>query len=188
MDFSARVATKDATRTWRRRSCTPPRFSSTLPFAVGRRIREYRRLVKVHGRGRWRKRKGTARVRLADGTVRRAELHWYEATGVGAKNSRSSDTWIDLWLLQDDGLRCAFATTATRRPSNAERSTNCWLMQMPPDTAKSASSMNRARTTCIPRITLRRSTCRRHFVRPCSPPSNRPSHQTAADAIMRGRW
>jgi len=54
-------------------------------FAVGRRIREYRRLVKVHGRARWRKRKGTARVRLADGTVRRAELHWYEATGVGRK-------------------------------------------------------------------------------------------------------
>lgn len=54
-------------------------------FAIGRQIREYRRLVKVHGRGRWRKRKGMARVRLADGTVRRAELHWYEATGVGRK-------------------------------------------------------------------------------------------------------
>ena len=31
MDFSASAATKDAARTWRRRSCTPPRFSSTLP-------------------------------------------------------------------------------------------------------------------------------------------------------------
>jgi hypothetical protein len=54
-------------------------------FAVGREIREYRRLVKVYGRGRWRKRKGVATVRLADGTRHEAELHWYEATGVGRK-------------------------------------------------------------------------------------------------------
>ena len=31
MDFSARPATKDAGRYRRRRSCAPPRFSSTLP-------------------------------------------------------------------------------------------------------------------------------------------------------------
>ena len=31
MDFSARAATKDAARSRRRRSCTPPRASSTLP-------------------------------------------------------------------------------------------------------------------------------------------------------------
>jgi hypothetical protein len=35
--------------------------------------------------GRWRKRKGIARVRLADGTIRTAELHWYEAAGIGRK-------------------------------------------------------------------------------------------------------
>ncbi len=52
-------------------------------FAVGRRIRELARLRKVYGLGRWRKRKGVAQVRLADGAVRRAELHWYEATGLG---------------------------------------------------------------------------------------------------------
>jgi hypothetical protein len=38
-----------------------------------------------HGRGRWRKRKGIATVRLVDGTVRQAEIPWYEATGVGRK-------------------------------------------------------------------------------------------------------
>ena len=54
-------------------------------FAVGRQIRELKRLRRQYGRGRWRKRKGVARVRLSDGTVRRAELHWYEATGVGQK-------------------------------------------------------------------------------------------------------
>ncbi len=52
-------------------------------FAVGHGIRELGRLQKRYGKGRWRKRKGSARVRLSDGTIRTAELHWYEATGVG---------------------------------------------------------------------------------------------------------
>ncbi|MGH8241401.1 MAG: hypothetical protein ACREXP_30900, partial [Steroidobacteraceae bacterium] len=52
-------------------------------FAVGSSIREVARLRKRYGKGRWRKRKGIARVRLEDGAVRRAELHWYEATGIG---------------------------------------------------------------------------------------------------------
>jgi hypothetical protein len=54
-------------------------------FAVGREIRERRRLQRRYGKGRWRKRKGRARVRLGDGTTREAELHWYEATGIGRK-------------------------------------------------------------------------------------------------------
>jgi hypothetical protein len=54
-------------------------------IAVGRRIRELPRLVKVYGPGRWRKRKGIARIRLDDGTVRTAEIHWYEAHGIGRK-------------------------------------------------------------------------------------------------------
>ena len=54
-------------------------------FATGRGIRELARLNRVYGRGRWRKRKGKATVQLADGTERVAELHWYEATGVGRK-------------------------------------------------------------------------------------------------------
>jgi len=54
-------------------------------FATGRSIRELPRLRKVYGAGRWRKRKGVAQVRLADGTMRRAEVHWYEAHGIGRK-------------------------------------------------------------------------------------------------------
>ena len=54
-------------------------------IAVGRRIREIERLRRVYGPGRWRKRKGVAKVRLPDGTVRHAEAHWYEAHGVGRK-------------------------------------------------------------------------------------------------------
>jgi hypothetical protein len=54
-------------------------------FAVGSSIREIARLRKIYGRGRWRKRKGIAQVRLDDGTFRRAEIHWYEATGIGRR-------------------------------------------------------------------------------------------------------
>lgn len=54
-------------------------------FAVGSSIREIERLRKIYGKGRWRKRKGIARVRLDDGSVHLAELHWYEATGIGKR-------------------------------------------------------------------------------------------------------
>jgi hypothetical protein len=54
-------------------------------IATGSGIREIARLRRLHGRGRWRKRKAIARVRLADGTIRTAELHWYEAAGIGRK-------------------------------------------------------------------------------------------------------
>ena len=59
------------------------RISQVETFAVASRIRELRRLRRTYGLGHWRKCKGIARVKLQDGTVRRAELHWYEATGMG---------------------------------------------------------------------------------------------------------
>ncbi len=54
-------------------------------FAAGSAIREITRLRKLYGKGRWRKRKGVARVKLTDGSVHTAEIHWYEATGIGKK-------------------------------------------------------------------------------------------------------
>lgn len=54
-------------------------------FAVGSGIREIARLRKLYGKGRWRKRKGIVKVRLSDGSVHLAEIHWYEATGMGRK-------------------------------------------------------------------------------------------------------
>ena len=55
-------------------------------FAIGASIRELARLRKRYGRGRWRKRKGIARVRLEDGAIRQAEVHWYEAHGIGRRD------------------------------------------------------------------------------------------------------
>ena len=54
-------------------------------IGAGGGIREIGRLRKHYGRGRWRKRKGSAAVRLANGDIVMAELHWYEATGIGKR-------------------------------------------------------------------------------------------------------
>lgn len=57
-------------------------------IARGTGIRELPRLRKAYGPGRWRKRKGIAKIRLQDGSVRTAEIHWYEAHGIGAKEHK----------------------------------------------------------------------------------------------------
>jgi hypothetical protein len=54
-------------------------------IASGRAVRDRKRLSKLYGKGRWRKKKGFARVRLTDGTMCSAEIHWYEAHGIGNK-------------------------------------------------------------------------------------------------------
>jgi hypothetical protein len=54
--------------------------------ATGRGIRILQKLRKQYGAGRWRKLKGVALVELPDGTVCAAELHWYEAHGIGRKD------------------------------------------------------------------------------------------------------
>lgn len=57
-------------------------------IAVGDSIRILPLLRKRYGSGRWRKLKGIAAVRLADGTIRLAELHWFEAHGIGRRKMR----------------------------------------------------------------------------------------------------
>lgn len=54
-------------------------------IASGHGVRDRRRLNREHGMGRWRKMKGVATVQLSDGTICQAELHWYEAHGIGKK-------------------------------------------------------------------------------------------------------
>jgi len=55
-------------------------------MASGRGVYIRRYLERAYGRGRWRKMKGTATVELADGTICEAEIHWYEAHGIGRKD------------------------------------------------------------------------------------------------------
>ena len=54
-------------------------------IAVGNRIHDLPRLRKQYGWGRWRKLKGVAQIRLLSGRTRLAELHWYEAHGIGKR-------------------------------------------------------------------------------------------------------
>jgi len=54
-------------------------------IAAGKQIRDFQRLCKAYGKGRWRKLKGIAQVRLQTGHIITAEIHWYEAFGIGRK-------------------------------------------------------------------------------------------------------
>jgi len=64
-------------------------------IATGRSIHDLARLRKRYGKGRWRKRKGVAIVRLDDGTIHTAEVHWYEAHGIGKKEFKIKFPLID---------------------------------------------------------------------------------------------
>lgn len=54
-------------------------------IASGHGVRDLKRLRRSYGKGRWRKVKGMARVRLRSGQIRLAEIHWYEAHGIGKR-------------------------------------------------------------------------------------------------------
>jgi len=55
-------------------------------IATGRGVYIRRYLERAYGKGRWRKMRGMTTVRLADGTIREAEIHWFEAHGIGRKD------------------------------------------------------------------------------------------------------
>lgn len=57
-------------------------------IASGRGIRELRRLNRIYGKTTWRKKKGIAKIELTDGTIKLAELHWYEGHGKGRKEMK----------------------------------------------------------------------------------------------------
>jgi hypothetical protein len=54
-------------------------------IARGNGIRELKRLLRIYGKGRWRKRKGFTTIRMPDGSTHEAEIHWYGATGIGKR-------------------------------------------------------------------------------------------------------
>lgn len=61
-------------------------ISNLEVVAAGTNVRVRRLLRKLYGQGRWRKLKGVATVRLRNGALRKVELHWYEAHGVGKRD------------------------------------------------------------------------------------------------------
>lgn len=63
-------------------------ISDVETIAAGSGIRDLARLRRVYGSGRWRKLKGVAQVQLGNGRIRLAELHWYEAHGIGKREMK----------------------------------------------------------------------------------------------------
>ncbi len=55
-------------------------------IAEGRGVYIRRYLERTYGKGRWRKMKGIGTVELADATICEAEIHWFEAHGIGRKD------------------------------------------------------------------------------------------------------
>ena len=66
---------------WRKPGIGPIQSAETI--AVGGRIQSLQRLIKLYGSGRWRKMNRVARIRLTNGSIRLAKLHWYETHGIG---------------------------------------------------------------------------------------------------------
>jgi len=60
----------------------------TETIATGRGIRILERLVRLYGKGNWRKLKGRATVRFEDSTIAEVELHWFEAHGIGKRRMK----------------------------------------------------------------------------------------------------
>lgn len=64
-------------------------------IATGTGVRDRARLRKQYGRGRWRKLKGVAKVRLLSGRIRLAEVHCYEAHGIGKREFKLKLPFLD---------------------------------------------------------------------------------------------
>ena len=62
-------------------------------IAKGKSIDELKRLQRQYGSGNWRKLKGVAQLRLANGRICEAELHWYECHGIGRKELKIKRKW-----------------------------------------------------------------------------------------------
>ncbi len=64
-------------------------------IAEGSSVRVRFMLVKKYGKARWKKKKGTATVKLKDGSFRLAEVHWYEAHGIGKRDIKIKFPFLD---------------------------------------------------------------------------------------------
>jgi len=60
-------------------------IESIETIATGGKIKDIMRLRRQYGSAKWRKLKGIAKIRLENGKICNAEIHWYEAHGIGRK-------------------------------------------------------------------------------------------------------
>src|ERR1700719_2591741 len=150
-------------------------ITGTETIATGSGIRERGRLRKRYGRGRWRKRKGFAEIRLPSGEIVRAELHWYEATGIGKRERRSRRSFraTHTWQERQNVYLSVSITLATRYHSSAGRFTlRCRIRKRSaPDI--SGSSTSPAKIICIqPNVSSRQSYLFPPVAPSCTSPDN----------------
>ena len=117
-------------------------------LAIAGNIRDIMRLRRQYGPGRWRKLKGIADVRLESGRVCRAELHWYEAYGIGL------ETWQKI---RKNRLLSSASRTKTVMIWKPGRSMRACQTQRRKLTATLGLLMNLGRTTFIRQPILSRS-------------------------------
>jgi hypothetical protein len=70
-------------------------ITAVKTIATGTGVRDRARLRKWYGGARWRKVKGVAQVRLPNGRIRMAEIHWYEAHGIGKREFKLKLPFLD---------------------------------------------------------------------------------------------
>lgn len=70
-------------------------ISQIETIAAANSIRVLHLLNKRYGKGRWRKKKGVTTVKLNDGSFRLAEIHWYEARGIGRRDLKIKFPFLD---------------------------------------------------------------------------------------------
>jgi hypothetical protein len=71
------------------------KITEVKTIATGTGVRDRARLRKWYGGARWRKVKGVAQVRLPNGRIRMAEIHWYEAHGIGKREFKLKLPFLD---------------------------------------------------------------------------------------------
>src|SRR5712692_5176043 len=131
-------------------------------IATGRGIRELPRLRRLYGKGYWRKMKGSARIRLRNGRIRLAEIHWYKRTTWQERVQAQAVPRLDAKPPQrSPGSQSASATGGTRRRSSATKSTRSCPTTRLSGMVTFESSTRAARTICSPPTASSPSRCRR---------------------------
>jgi hypothetical protein len=93
-------------------------------------IRDLIRLQKHYGVGRWRKMKGIATIKLHNGVTHIAELHWYEAHGIGKKEIKLKRYWINTWIKKEEYYRFAICIDNSEYPASLEKHKIYRILQM----------------------------------------------------------
>jgi hypothetical protein len=99
-------------------------------IAAGKKLRRMRELRERYGKGRWRKLKGIAKVRLPSDTIHTAEIHWYEAHGVGRRALKIKRSRLSVLHARPSLFASMPMATMTCRFDESTKSCRIWLRRV----------------------------------------------------------